>query len=222
MSNIVWLILTIALFLITRKYKDIKLIKVIPPMFLSGIILIILLNIFNVSYEDYNEYSSLLTMLLGPATITLAYPLYKNIYLLSKNKRALFIGFGSASVIAIISTIIVGNLFHSDIKLISSLIPKSVTAPIAIEISKLIGGIPELTACIVALTGLFGAIFGHKILKIFKIKSDIAKGLAIGATSHVLGTAACIEKHKEKQVVIATISLIIVGIITTVICATIY
>lgn len=222
MNNILWLILTIALFLITRKYKDTKLIKIIPPMFLSGIILILLLNIFNVSYEDYNEYSSLLTMILGPATITLAYPLYKNAHLLSKNKRALFIGFLSASIIAIVSALLIGNLFHSDIKLIFSLVPKSVTAPIAIEISKLIGGIPELTACIVAITGLFGAIFGHKILKTFKIKSDIAKGLAIGATSHVLGTAACIEKHKENQVVMATISLIIVGIITTVICAVIF
>lgn len=222
MNNILWLFLTIILFLIARKYKNTKLIKIIPPMFLTGIILIILLNIFNVSYEDYNEYSSFLTLVLGPATITLAYPLYKNMHLLSKNKRAIFVGFFSSSIIAILSAVIIGNLFHSDIKLIFSLIPKSVTAPIAIEISKLIGGIPELTACIVALTGLFGAIFGHKILKTFKIKSDIAKGLAIGATSHVLGTAACIEKHKEEQVVMATISLIIVGIITTVICATIY
>lgn len=222
MNNILWLFLTIALFLIIRRYKETKLIKIVPPMFLSGIILIILLKAFNVSYDDYNEYSCLLTTILGPATITLAYPLYKNVHLLSKNKRAIFIGLFSSSVIAIISTIIIGNIFHSDIKLISSLIPKSVTAPIAIEISKLIGGIPELTACIVALTGLFGAIFGHKLLKLFKIKSDIAKGLAIGATSHVLGTASCIEKHRETQVVIATISLIIVGIITTIICATIY
>ena len=88
----------------------------------------------------------------------------------------------------------------------------------AIEISKIIGGIPELTACIVAITGLFGAVFGHRLLKIFHIKSDISKGIAIGATSHVLGTASCLEKHKEKQVVMATISLIVVGIITTLIC----
>lgn len=218
MINILWLVLTVFLFLAVRKVQKYKIFKFLPQMFLTSIVLIIILESFHVSFEDYNEYCSLLTLLLGPATISLAYPLYKNFYLLSKNKRAVFIGFFTASIIAIISAVTIGKLFHSDLSIVSSLIPKSVTAPIAIEISKIIGGIPELTACIVAITGLFGAVFGHRLLKIFHIKSDISKGIAIGATSHVLGTASCLEKHKEKQVVMATISLIVVGIITTLIC----
>ena len=218
MINILWLVLTVFLFLAVRKVQKYKIFKFLPPMFLTSIVLIIILESFHVSFEDYNEYCSLLTLLLGPATISLAYPLYKNFYLLSKNKRAVFIGFFTASIIAIISAVTIGKLFHSDLSIVSSLIPKSVTAPIAIEISKIIGGIPELTACRVAITGLFGAVFGHRLLKIFHIKSDISKGIAIGATSHVLGTASCLEKHKEKQVVMATISLIVVGIITTLIC----
>lgn len=218
MINILWLVLTVFLFLAVRKVQKYTIFKFLPPMFLTSIVLIIILESFHVSFEDYNEYCSLLTLLLGPATISLAYPLYKNFYLLSKNKRAVFIGFFTASIIAIISAVTIGKLFHSDLSIVSSLIPKSVTAPIAIEISKIIGGIPELTACIVAITGLFGAVFGHRLLKIFHIKSDISKGIAIGATSHVLGTASCLEKHKEKQVVMATISLIVVGIITTLIC----
>lgn len=218
MINILWLVLTVFLFLAVRKVQKYKIFKFLPPMFLTSIVLIIILESFHVSFEDYNEYCSLLTLLLGPATISLAYPLYKNFYLLSKNKRAVFIGFFTASIIAIISAVTIDKLFHSDLSIVSSLIPKSVTAPIAIEISKIIGGIPELTACIVAITGLFGAVFGHRLLKIFHIKSDISKGIAIGATSHVLGTASCLEKHKEKQVVMATISLIVVGIITTLIC----
>ena len=96
--------------------------------------------------------------------------------------------------------------------------PKTVTTPIAIEISKAIGGIPELTACMVCLTGIYGAMFSHKILKIFKIKSDIATGLSIGATSHVLGTSTCVERKREIQVVMATLALIIIGILTTLIC----
>ena len=218
MINILWLALTFFLFLVARKVQKYKIFKFLPPMFLTSIILIIILESFHVSFEDYNEYCSLLTLLLGPATISLAYPLYKNFYLLSKNKRAVFIGFFTASIIAITSAVTIGKLFHSDLSIVSSLIPKSVTAPIAIEISKIIGGIPELTACIVAITGLFGAVFGHRLLKLFHIKSDISKGIAIGATSHVLGTASCLEKHKEKQVVMATMSLIVVGIITTLIC----
>ena len=107
---------------------------------------------------------------------------------------------------------------HSDWNIITSLIPKSVTTPIAVEISKAIGGIPELTACIVVVTGIYGALFGHKILKLFHIKSDVAIGLSIGASSHVMGTSSCIEKKKDKQVVMATLALIIIGILTTIIC----
>ena len=134
----------------------------------------------------------------------------------------MYFGFLIAVVTAIITTIVLGKIFNADWQLITSLMPKTVTTPIAIEISKTIGGIPELTACLVCLTGIYGAMFSHKILKVFKIKSDIATGLAIGATSHVLGTSTCIEKKRQKQVVMATLALIIIGILTTVICVFIF
>ena len=108
------------------------------------------------------------------------------------------------------------EVIGADINIVVSLLPKSVTAPIAVEISKSLGGIPELTACIVMFTGVFGAILGHKILDFIRVKNDVAIGLSIGAASHVLGTASCIEKGKEKQVVMATLALIIVGILTAI------
>ena len=157
-------------------------------------------------------------MLLGPATIALGYPLAENIDLLTKNKRAIYSGFLAGTVTALLTCYFLGKIFHSDWQLIVSLMPKSVTTPIAIEISKAIGGIPELTACIVALTGIYGAVFGHKLLKLIRIKSDISIGLAIGAASHVLGTSSCIERNKPKQVVMATLALIIIGIVTSLIC----
>lgn len=212
------LLATILIFELSKKYKKVMFINKIPPMMLSGIILIAILLTFKIDYQSYNESACFLTLLLGPATIALALPLSDNAKLLTKNKRAVYFGFVIAVATAIITTILLGKVFHADWKLITSLMPKTVTTPIAIEISKAIGGIPELTACMVVLTGIYGAMFGHKILKIFKIKSDIATGLAIGATSHVLGTSTCVERNRKKQVVMSTLALIIIGILTTIVC----
>ena len=218
MVNFWGLLTTIIVFELSKRFKNIKYLNKIPPMMLSGIILIAILLFFQIDYKSYNESACFLTLLLGPATIALALPLSDNAKLLTKNKRAVYFGFIIAVATAIITTIILGKVFHADWKLVTSLMPKTVTTPIAIEISKAIGGIPELTACMVVLTGIYGAMFGHKILKVFKVKSDIATGLAIGATSHVLGTSTCIERNRKKQVVMATLALIIIGVLTTVVC----
>lgn len=222
MINLWGFILTFIIYMLSKKFKNIPLLKKLPPMMISGLILIGILKIFRLSYQSYNESACFYTLLLGPATIALAYPLIENIKLLAKNKRAVYFGFVIATITAIVTTLLIGKLFHSDWNLVTSLMPKSVTTPIAVEISKAIGGIPELTACIVVLTGVYGAILGHKILKWFHIKSDIAIGLSIGASSHVLGTSSCIEKKKDKQVVMATLALIIIGILTTVVCVLVF
>ncbi len=218
MINFWGLIFTIILFEAAKKIRAKGHLKIIPPMLTVAIFIIFFLKIMNIDYQEYNKSAGFLTLLLGPATIALAFPLSENIQLLTKNKRAVYFGFLIAVSTAILTTVILGKLFHADWQIITSLMPKTVTTPIAVEISKSIGGIPELTACLVAFTGIFGALFGHKILKICHIKSDIATGLAIGATSHVMGTSSCIEKKREKQVVMATLALIIIGILTSIIC----
>lgn len=96
------------------------------------------------------------------------------------------------------------------------MLPKSVTAPIAVEISKSLHGVPELTACFVALTGIFGALTGHKILKFIRVKNDVAIGLSMCATCHVIATSKCLETGREKQVVMSTLALVLVGIITAI------
>lgn len=222
MINLWGILLTVLIFEISKKLKNIRYIKKIPPMMMTSIILILILCFFKIDYMSYNESACFLTLLLGPATIALALPLSDNSKLLTKNKRAVYFGFVIAVATALITTIVLGKIFHADWKLITSLMPKTVTTPIAIEISKAIGGIPELTACMVVLTGIYGAMFGHKILKIFKVKSDIATGLAIGATSHVLGTSTCVEKNRKKQVVMATLALIIIGVLTTAVCVVLF
>lgn len=188
-----------------------------PPVLLAGITIIAILKIFNIDFEVYNESGKYLTLTLIPAVVALGYPIFKHQDLLLKNKRIVYAGFLFASVLAIISTYFVAKCAHADMQIIVSMLPKSVTAPIAVEISKGMGGVPELTACVAVLTGVFGAVFGHKLLKLFKVKHDISIGMAIGAASHVIGTARCAEKGRELQVVMASLSLVMVGILIAII-----
>jgi len=211
------IITTVVFFKLSEKLKKYPVLSFFPTLLLASIFIILLLKITHINYLVYRQSVSCLTILLIPATISLGYPLYKNINLLSKNKRIIYFAFILAAFTAIFSTIVVAKLCGADFDTIISLIPKSVTAPIAIEISKSLGGIPELTICIVVLTGVFGAMIGHKVLKLLNVKNPIAIGLSIGAASHVIGTSKCIEKGNEKQVVMSTLALVLVGIITTII-----
>ena len=211
------IIVSIVLFKICQHFKRIPVIGRLPPIFIAGMILIVILEYFQIDIRLYNESASYLTLPLIPATIALGYPIYQHLDLLRKNKRVIYSAFAVATVVAIISTYIAAALCNTSLNVIESILPKSVTAPIAIEISKGNGGIPELTACVVVLTGVFGAVFGHHILKLVRVKSSIAIGLSMGAASHVLGTARCIEKGNEKQVVMSSVALVIVGILTTVV-----
>ena len=201
-----------------KKYPPVsKIFSKLPPIVVAGGLLILTLEIFHIDFDVYNESATYLTLCLIPATISLGYPIYKNFELLKKYKRIIYTSFFIATLVAIVGTYIIATLCHTELRVIESMLPKSVTAPIAVEISKLSGGIPELTACVVVLTGVFGGMFGHKILQLINVKNDIAIGLSIGAASHVIGTAKCVETQKEKQIVMASVALVIVGILTVVI-----
>lgn len=216
MINPFGFITTVVLFKVAEYLKKYPVFSKIPPILLSGVVLIFILDYFHIDYKIYNESACFLTYMLMPATVALGYPLYKNIQILTKNKRIICLAFVIASIIAMISTYITAKLCHADMNLVISMLPKSVTAPIAVEISKSIGGVPELTACVVVLTGVCGAVLGHKILKLIHVKNDIAIGLSMGAASHVIATSKCIETGKEKQIVMSTLALVVVGVLTAI------
>lgn len=210
--NIFGISITIILFVIFSKLKS-----NFPIMISVGLSIILILKIFNIDYSNYNESASILSFLIAPATITLAYPMYKNYHILLKNKRALYFSLFLATIVAIISTYFCAKLFGADFNVIMSMLPKSTTMPIALEISKAIEGYGEITAVVVALTGVFGGVFGHNILKFLKVKNDVSIGLALGSASHVIGTASCAARKKDKQTASSTIALIIVGILSAII-----
>lgn len=187
----------------------------IPPVCLAALVIIVIINLFSFDYKEYKVGGSFISYILGPATIALALPLVKNMNTLKKNLGTILIGTFVATVVGILSVYWIAEFLKTSNELLLSILPKSVTTPIAVEISKAIGGIPELTSCMVIITGLVGGYCGHRILNFLKVYNNISIGLAIGASSHVFGTSRCIEKN-EVQAAISTLALILVGILTAI------
>ena len=131
--------------------------------------------------------------MLGPSVVALGYVLYNQMQYLKGNVVSILTSVFVGAIVGIVSVIAIGKLMGADQSLIATLQPKSVTTPIAMGIAEKNGGVPSLTAVIVVAVGIFGSIVGPAVMKILGIESRIAKGLALGASSHGVGTAAAIQ-----------------------------
>lgn len=186
------------------------------PVIFTTIFVVVFLNLFSISYETYNNGASFLTNLLLPATAILALNIYHQRALLKKYWLPILGGCISGAITSIISVITLSKLLGLDTIIETSLIPKSITTAIAIDVSTSLGGIPSITVISVIITGMIGAMFAPLFIKIFKIDNDIAQGCAIGTASHALGTTKAIELG-EIHVAISSVSIIITGIATVII-----
>lgn len=191
------------------------------PILISLILIISFLEFFHISFYTYNIGAKYITMFLGPATVILAVPLYKQIDLLRKHASIIVIGITIGSIVGIISVIVLCKIFGLSDLLIKSLIPKSVTTPIGIEVSKQLGGVVPLTTVAIVITGIFGAVAGPSICKWLKIDNKIAIGLAMGTSSHALGTYKALELG-ETEGATSSLAIGIAGIVTVFIAAPIY
>ena len=149
------------------------------------------LQIFSIPLADFNEGGRMISMFLAPATAALALSIYGQIDVLKKNLLPIAAGTLVGSLTSIISVLGLCKLFGLSDELAASLIPKSVTTPIAMEISQQQGGIVSITVAAVIVTGIFGAIFAPTLLKLFRVKDPVEAGIAIGTCA--LGTSKAVE-----------------------------
>ena len=156
---------------------------------------------------------SLLTFLLGPSVVSLGLLLYDNRQIILKNFAGIMSSVISGSVVGVVSVYAFCQLFGLDELFLLSLEPKSVTIPIAMDISASLGGNVALTAVSVVLCGFVGAILGPFIIRILKIKSPVARGLGMGCASHGLGTARAIEMGAVEGAV-SGLAIALVGVAT--------
>lgn len=186
------------------------------PVFLSTLIIICLLVVSNISFDEYIPAKTIMSYLLGPATVALAVPIYKNRDLFAKYFGAAFLGLSIGIVTTITSAICLARLLKLSNMFILALTVKSVTVPVATEIGRIIHGNISLIAAYVIITGMIGAMFGAKLMNLFNINHPFARGLAIGTIAHGIGTAEAV-KEGEVQGAVAGAAMGIAAVLTSII-----
>ena len=178
-------------------YVFAKMTPLLNPVIITIGTLITILLLTNTSYEAYFEGGQFVHFLLGPATVALAVPLYQQFSKLKKVWLPVTLALVSGVTIAALSSVFIARLFGASLQTQLSLAPKSVTAPVAMGISEKICGLPSLTAVLVVVTGIVGALFGTKILALLGVRDDSIKGIAMGVTAHGIGTARAFQVSPE-------------------------
>lgn len=185
------------------------------PLLIAIIITICFLLIFDVSYKSYSSTSSWISYLLTPATICLAVPLYQQIELLKKNSKAILLGILSGVLSSLISILLLALLFSFDHNTYVTFLPKSITTAIGMGISEEFGGYVSISVIVIIITGVLGNIFAEGFLKLLHIEEPIAKGIAIGCSSHAVGTAKAMEMGAVEGA-ISGLSIVVCGILTVI------
>ena len=157
----------------------------------AAVILIVLWG--DVPYSSYNNGTKWLTDMIGPATVTLAVPLYKNLGILKKHAAAIVAGVLSGAILAILTSVLLAEALHLSPSLAESLAPRSATTPIAMAVAGAIGGIPNMTAVFVLITGILGVVAGPLVIRLLRIDNEIARGVLLGTSSHTAGTSKAFE-----------------------------
>lgn len=210
------IVLTICVYLLVRQLGNKLRSPITSPVFLSTIIIIIILLGTHTTYQDYTPAKNAMTYLLGPATVALAVPIYINRHLMLKYFVPAFTGLLFGTFTTICSALIFAKEFHFSKTMLLSISLKSVTVPVAAEIGKIIGGNPSLIAAFVIVTGMFGAMFGPRLLNLLHVHHPFARGLSIGTISHGIGTAEAVREG-EMQGAVAGASMGIAAILTSLI-----
>lgn len=163
------------------------------PVLIAVVLVVAMLLATGTSYADYFAGAQFVHFLLGPATVALAIPLYRQFARVRKSGLAIAASILTGSLTAIGSALGVGWLLGASRDTLISLAPKSVTAPVAMGISEQLGGLPSLTAVLVILTGIVGAMLGPLVLNLIGVRDWAARGLAMGTASHGIGTARALQ-----------------------------
>lgn len=188
------------------------------PLLIASVIIIAFLLGFKIPIENYQNGSKFLDMLIAPATTALALSMYKNYDIIKKNLSAIVVGCFAGALTAVVSVIALSKLFGVSEDILNAMLPKSVTMAIALQVSQQRGAMVPLTSAAVFFTGFFVGVAAPWLIKIFKVKNPVAKGLALGASGHAFATAKAIEIG-EIEGALSGIAIGMCGISTVIILA---
>ncbi len=198
--------------LIKRKWN----VAIFNPLLISIALIIIFLILFDVDYDTYEYGAKYLSYFLTPATVALAVPLYEQIEPLKHNWKAIIAGILSGALTSALCVLILSVLMGLDHKQYVTLLPKSITTAIGMGLSEELGGIVTITVAVIVVTGVIGNMFAEQICKLFHIVDPVAKGIAIGSSSHAMGTAKAMEMG-EIEGAMSSLSIAVSGLLTVVV-----
>ena len=190
------------------------------PILLTMALLIILLKWSGISYETYTEGGHLIEFWLRPAVVALGVPLYLQLETIKKQLLPILLSQLVGCIVGVVSVVLIARWLGAPQEIIYSLAPKSVTTPIAMEVTKTLGGIPSRTAAVVVCVGLLGGILGMKTMQITHIGSPMAQGLSLGTAAHAVGTSTAMD-ISSKYGAFASLGLTLNGILTALLTPTI-
>lgn len=186
------------------------------PLLIAILFIIGFLSITGIDYEYYKKGGDFIAFFIGPATVAMVLDLYANLDTLKKNILPILVGVGFGTIFSFVLAIFLSKIFQIDKNLVASLIPQSITTAIAISLSEEYQGIIGLTAIVVVIRGVSGAVFAPIVMKIFRIKDPVAQGVAIGTSSHAVGTSQA-RLMGEIQGAMSGLSIAIAGITAVII-----
>lgn len=212
-----YIILTIVIFIaMTWLYKRTG-ITFLFPILTSTILLVVILVTFDIPYEKYMEGGKVINFFLGPAVVAMAYPLYSQWDVIMKYKKTILSSVVVAMIAGMVSVLALAMLFKLEDEIIRSFLPKSITSPVAIQISQAIGGDSQLTVIFVIIAGIVGAIFGPIIYKIFKITTPVSRGVAMGSAAHGVGVSK-LNEYGELTLSIGSVAMTLSAILGSFLC----
>ena len=214
MSNpIILLAITFGIYYVGRQIQKRTGWVVLNPILVTIVALIALLQLTGISYETYEQGGQYIDFWLKPAIVALGVPLYQNLGQIRRQLLPILMSQLVGCLVGLVSVTLIASALGASHEVIVSLAPKSVTTPIAMEVCKTSGGIPSLTAAIVVIVGLFGAVFGFKILEVWHVRNPFSQGISMGTAAHAVGTSRAMEKG-EIYGAYSSLGLILNGVLT--------
>lgn len=219
--KIVSIVITYLIYWVSKEaYKRWKLV-LLSPLIISPIVIILLLVLTHTPYTTYFGGAKWLSYLLGPATVAFALPMYKHFHLLKRHLFEIIASVTVGSAVAIVSSFLYAVWMRLGTSLTNSLVPRSITTPVAMDVSKTIGGVPTLTAVFVIITAIAGSTLGPVMIRLLRIEKSTAKGLMLGMSAHGAGTSKAFEMG-QLEGTFASLAMIVAALITIILAFTMF
>lgn len=219
-NNFFLLALTFGVYFFAKLLQKKTGLVLLNPILITIAAIIFFLKTAGISYETYNEGGHLIEFWLRPAIVALGVPLYLQFEMIKKQLLPILLSQLAGCIVGVVSVVLIAKLMGASQEVILSLAPKSVTTPIAMEVANTIGGIPSLTAAVVIVVGLLGAVCGFKTMKLVHVGSPIAQGLSMGTAAHAVGTSTAMDISSNYGAY-ASLGLTLNGIFTALLTPTI-